>query len=44
MYTADWKSIVDEFAEKIDQNTKSDVKEWITSDFSTTTPNDKMIS
>ena len=44
LYTAEWKGIIEEFAEKIDANTNTDVKDWVTVDFSTTTSVDRMIS
>ena len=38
VYSADWNSIMHQFAEEIENNTRSDVRSWLEPNFSTTTP------
>lgn len=41
--TVDWMAIINTFAVEVGKQTKSSVREWIEPDFSTTTPNDRLI-
>lgn len=41
--TVNWPDIVKQFCGLVGANTKSEVKEWLEPDFSTTTPNDRLI-
>jgi hypothetical protein len=42
--SADYSSLISQMSDLIDQNTKGDIREWLESDFSTTTPTSRIVS